>query len=102
MLTIGPFRVTEIEKLKTILEGRHAQFEMYADEDLRDKLMAEFHANTTMNPRTGTGSLDLRYIFFELDPNEFEKAKFELEKLGITPPSDGSWELAEDEESQGT
>ncbi|HMN69569.1 MAG TPA: hypothetical protein PKC28_13595 [Bdellovibrionales bacterium] len=95
-LLLGPFRVTEIDQLKGILESRGVKYDFYIDEDVREQTMKEFVQRGGDPSRIGGGSLDLRIVFFEIDPADFPKAAAELEKLGITAPSDGSWELAED------
>ncbi len=87
-----------METLTHLLRAKGAAHEMYADEDLKDRLLADFHQRASGNPRAAGGTLNLAYIFIEIAPDEFEKAATELEKLGITKPSDGSWELAETEE----
>lgn len=98
MITLGPFRIHEIDKLREVLEARGAQHEFIADEDLRDRLMAEHHESaTTLGPRATAGKLDLRYIFIEIEDAEFQKVATEFEKFGIMAPSDGSWELAEED-----
>jgi hypothetical protein len=97
MFTLGPFRVSEIEKLKTILENGQAQYELVADEDLRDELLQKFHQAATAIPKANIGQLDLSYIFVEISPEEFAKVAAEFEKIAILPPSDGTWELSEDD-----
>ena len=95
MITIGPFRITDVEPMQALFAKHEVPAEAYADEDLKDQLIAEFHTKATGAPLHGP-ILDLRYIFFEIDPAHFERVEAELEKLGITRPSDGSYELAED------
>ncbi len=98
MITLGPFRISDIEKMSALLEKCGAAYDVYADEDMKEALLAQYNQNATLGPRTSAGTLNLSYIFFELQPGEFDKAAAELEKLGITKPSDGSWELEESAE----
>lgn len=95
MITIGPFRITEIEAIQVVLEKNSVPFEVFADEDVRDQAMAQFNEMASKT-RGGAGQLDLRYIFFEIDPAHFDKARVDLEKFGITPPTDGRFELGEE------
>lgn len=100
MITLGPFRISDIEKMSALLEKCGAAYEVYADEDMKQDLIAQYNDRATLGPRASAGTLNLSYLFFELTPEEFEKAAAELEKLGITKPSDGSWELGETDEPQ--
>jgi len=95
-ITIGPFKVQELENLQNLLSSKAVTFEVYADEDLKEKLLAESNQQATFMPRSTAGQLDLRYLFFEIPEDQFHKAAEELEKLGITAPTDGSWELSEE------
>jgi hypothetical protein len=99
MITLGPFRIADIDKLREILDTHGAVHELVADEELRDKQTREFHEYATLAPRQAAGTLDLRYIFVEISEDEFKKVAAEFEKLAILPPSDGAWELAEEEEN---
>lgn len=99
MITLGPFRITDLEKMSALFEKCGAAYEVYADEDMKEALLAQYHDQATLGPRANAGTLNLSYLFFELQPAEYEKAATELEKLGITKPSDGSWELGEGDES---
>jgi hypothetical protein len=99
MFTFGPFRISDVEALQSVLDQAGATYELFADEEERDQAMKRFNEEASKNPRAMAGGLDLRYIFLEIAPDEFEKAKGELEKFGITKPSDGSWELSDEEEA---
>lgn len=96
MYTFGPFRIGDVETLQTVLDAAGAVYEIYADEDVKDQVMKRFQEEASKNPRAMAGGLDLRYIFLEIAQEEYEKAQTELEKFGITKPSDGSWELGEE------
>jgi hypothetical protein len=100
VVTLGPFRITDIEHMTALFQKCGAAFEVYADEDMKEALVAQYNDRATLGPRASAGTLNLAYLFFELEPQEFEKAAGELEKLGITKPSDGSWELGEPEETE--
>ncbi len=98
MYSLGPFRLTDLEPIKAVLEAKQVPYELVADEDMRDELMARHHEVATANPRGAAGQLNLAYIFFEIDPAHFARVQEELEKHGITAPSDGSFELGEADE----
>jgi hypothetical protein len=95
-MQIGPFRIEEVERIKDILEGAEIPFEMFIDEDLKEKILNEFNHTATIGARGSAVQLDLRIVFFEIDGSQFDKVKDEMEKMGIAAPSDGSYELAED------
>lgn len=95
-MQIGPFNVRELEPLQELLKSKNVAFEVFIDKDLEADLLKQFNEIATYNPKTFGGTLDLRTIFFELAESDFEKVKTELEKYGITAPSDGKMELGEE------
>lgn len=96
MITLGPFRISEVDKLKGIMDAKGAVHDFFADEDMKERVLSEHNEVATFS-RDAAGKLDLRYIFIEIDEKEFEKVASEFEKLAIMKPSDGSWELSEED-----
>ena len=94
-MEIGPFNVREVEQLTELFESQGVTFEVIVAEDEREKILAEYHEKTTMNHHHLRGSLDLKFIYFEITPEDFEKVSGELEKYGIVKSSDGSFELGD-------
>lgn len=95
-MKIGPFNVRELEPIQDLLKSKNIAFEAFIDKDLEAELLKKFNELATYNPRTFGGTLDLRTVFFEITEQDFEIVKNDLEKYGITKPSDGSYELGED------
>lgn len=96
MLEIGPFNVYDVEHIRALFEGKNIPFEVIVDEDLKKRLNDEFNERVREAPRAAIGSLDLRYIFFSFESSHFDQVKDDLERYGVAPLSDGSFELGED------
>ena len=95
-MELGPFRVDEIDRIQEIMTSHEVPYEFYVDEDLKLQLLKQFQEMATQAPSQTAGTLDLRIVFFEIEDSDFVKIQTAMEKLGIAPASDGSWELGED------
>lgn len=95
-MEIGPFNFREIESIKSILTEANLAFEVIFDKDLEQELLKRYHEHASQSPRTAAGTLDLKNLFIEIDPEDFSKVQAKLERFGISAPSDGSYELGDD------
>ena len=94
-MRFGPFRQLDLESIKQILNSKKIQFKTYVDHDLEKRLLSEFHQAATTNPRMMAGRLDLSCIYFDIADEDFGKVQIDLEKYGVLPLSDGSFELGD-------
>lgn len=99
MIQLGPFQILEAERIQEVLQRAGVSYDFFVDEDLKNHILEDFNSRALTNPRGAAGSLDLRICFFNMELSDFSKVKDEMEKFGITAPSDGSWELGEDDSS---
>lgn len=97
MLEIGPFNIYDVEQIKAVFERKGVEYEVIVDEDMKNRLNEEFNQRVRETPRAAVGTLDLRYIFFSFEGTQLEKVKDDLERFGVAPHSDGSFELGEEE-----
>lgn len=95
-MEVGPFSISDVEGVKELFASKNISYEILVDREEEEKIMAAYHARATPAPRASAGSLDLKIIYFEISDSDFEKVKISLEKYGIIPVSDGSYELGEE------
>ncbi len=82
-MKIGPFEPHDAEAIENILDFHSIPFEIDIDEAKRDEQIQENNDRLRLGPNLFNGSLDLRYISFEIADADFQKISNELEPFGI-------------------
>ncbi len=96
-MRLGPFKVFELETIKELLSSSGIEFGLFIDKDLEKKILDQFHERAQTAPRTTAGSLNLSIVYFDISKEDFIKVKEPLKKYGIEAPSDGAFELDEED-----
>ena len=89
-MIIGPFNEFDIEAIHDLLEAKEIQFEVKVHQNLLEK------AHQTSGTRRSVA--DIKAVHFEISDEDFKKIEADLERYGIVAPSDGSYELGEEDE----
>jgi len=96
-MKIGPFSVNDFNGVKELLERRKIEHTVEVDQEAERAILAKFNDQAQGNPRAMAGSLNLQIVYFEIADADFPKIQDVMEKYGVLPLSDGSYELGEDE-----
>ncbi len=94
-MEIGPFGVGDVGSVEEILQSRGVQYEVLVDVEEKERLLEEYRKSVHYNPKN-PANLDMKIVYVEIADADFEKIKDVMEKYGIVPVSDGSYELGED------
>ncbi len=94
-MEIGPFAPSDMTSLEEILETRGIKFEAFVDVEEKERLLEEYRKSVHYNPKYN-GQLDMKIVYLEIADSDFEKIQDVMEKYGVVPVSDGSFELGED------
>jgi hypothetical protein len=92
-MTLGPFDISELEQLEALFESKKIDHEIIVNEDK----LKEIAAHNRENSRGRAYSVGLKVVHIEIADADFAKVAADLEKYGIAAPSDGSFELGEDD-----
>ena len=94
-MEIGPFAPSDMTGIEEILQTRGVKFEAFVDVEEKERLLEEYRKSVHYNPKYG-GQLDMKIVYLEIADSDFEKIQDVMEKYGVVPVSDGSFELGED------
>jgi hypothetical protein len=83
-MLLGPFSAIEVETLEELFKLKGVEYQLIVNEQLL-KEHESAHGRVF--------NLGLKFIRFEIADEDFVKVAEEMEKYGIVAPSDGSFEL---------
>jgi hypothetical protein len=96
-MKIGPFSINDVNGIEELLESKNLEYTASVDHEAERAILNRFNDTATLSPRQTAGTLDLKIVYFEIADADYEKVKDSLEKYGVVPVSDGSFELGEEE-----